>query len=739
MRPSIGFPLAFLLLGITPSCGSSPCISGAQVSCACPDGSNGAQTCRADGSGFNGCICGAGTTTTSSTGTTTTSAGTGGNGGGGGSAGGNGGGTFCTPDAQKPCYTGPPNTSGMGICAPGAQICNQDGSAYGPCVGDITPKPETCATPGDDDCNGMANEGGADCACAPGSMGVCYTGPMMTAGVGLCHGGLQTCKADGTGYGGCMGEVTPTVETCVTLGDDDCDGLVNEEGPGCMCNAGSIADCYTGPANTLGLGVCKGGKKTCNAQGTGYGPCEGEITPKPENCNTATDESCDGSAGPCGGQSGWSKGFVASAGVIARSIAVDVAGNAIITGAFQGTVDFGGGPLVSVGDPGFNVFVVKYDSSGNHQWSKRFGDGVAAGQNGFGVAVDIAGNVLVTGGFGGTIDFGGGALVAPPGTGSDIFVAKFTTSGTWLWSRQFGNSDPNHYEDGWGIAGDPAGNVLVTGRFYKNVDFGGGLLSGLMNNTPLFVLKLSPAGDHVWSKTSMASPATAAITADSVGNVLVTGNFSGNMNLGGGVIQSVGGGDLFVTKLGPAGNHLWSKRFGDTLDEAGKSIAVDANGNVAITGYFDKTLDFGAGNLGGGAPSGTHKGFVAELDAAGNHLWSRGFGAVYADSWGVAVDGNNNVLMTGEVRGDADFGGGVLPGGGGVVDTDVYVGKYDPTGNLIWAARYGDTSPQGGYGIGVSPSTNPYVTGVYSGAINFGDAGTPFTMKSTVFLAKLAP
>lgn len=203
-------------------------------------------------------------------------------------------GCACIPGDTMECYDGAPGTLGTGLCVAGQSTCAPDGLSWGPCDGQVLPARETCSTPGDDDCDGETNEEGEGCACAPGSVAPCYSGPPATEGQGPCTGGMQTCNPEGTGYGPCMGEVLPDPETCNTPDDDDCDGEINEAGDGCVCTPSSMTPCYTGPAGTLGLGICKAGFAVCNDQGTVLGPCLGEVTPGVETCNTSTDDDCDG-------------------------------------------------------------------------------------------------------------------------------------------------------------------------------------------------------------------------------------------------------------------------------------------------------------------------------------------------------------------------------------------------------------------------------------------------------------
>jgi Putative metal-binding motif len=151
----------------------------------------------------------------------------------------------CEPGQKRSCYTGPAGTEGVGTCKAGAEVCSSTGSGWGPCEGEVLPSPQTC-TGLDNECDGVVDEG---CPCEVGQQQGCYTGPAGTEGVGMCMGGMQMCSL--TGWGACEGEVLPSPQTCTGL-DNECDGMVDE---GCACEVGQQQACYTGSADTEGVGV----------------------------------------------------------------------------------------------------------------------------------------------------------------------------------------------------------------------------------------------------------------------------------------------------------------------------------------------------------------------------------------------------------------------------------------------------------------------------------------------------
>jgi hypothetical protein len=347
-----------------------------------------------------------------------------------------------------------------------------------------------------------------------------------------------------------------------------------------------------------------------------------------------------------------------------RGIAVDGAGNVLITGYFYGTLDFGGGLLTSTE---IDIFLAKFDPAGNHIWSHGFGDYQTSGdQKGLSVAVDGAGNVFLTGSFEGIVDFNGGLQAL----GIDIFLVKFDPDGNHIWSQAFGDFDSQF---GSSVAVDGAGNVLLTGSFGGTVDFGGGPLTSA-GGADIFQAKFDPSGDHIWSQRfgDSHSEGSTCIAVDGAANVLLTGYFRGTVDFGGGPLENAGGEEIFLAKFDPSGDHIWSQRFGDWTNQRGMSVAVDYTGSATLTGYFYRTVDLGGGPL---RSAGDDDIFLAKFDPDGLHLWSQRFGDRFRDyGYGVAVDRAGNVIFTGSFWFTADFGGGQLESKG---YSDIFLAKFE--------------------------------------------------------------
>jgi len=335
-----------------------------------------------------------------------------------------------------------------------------------------------------------------------------------------------------------------------------------------------------------------------------------------------------------------------------KSIAVDANGNCYITGSFRGSATFGTTTLTS--SSWDDIFVAKLDNNGNWLWVKQAG-GWYYDDYGFGIAVDANGNSYVTGssdwdifvakldsngywfwtkqaggtgtdmGFGIAVDANGNSYVTGNFTGSatfgtttltssgdyDIFVAQLDSFGNWLWAKKAGGTN---YDWCNSIAVDTNGNSYVTGDFRGSATFGSTILTSDSDNyEEILIAKLDSNGNWLWAKQAggIGNDEGYGITVDANGNSYITGCFySSSATFGNTTLTSSGYNNIFVAKLDSNGNWLWAKQAGGAIDDCGYDIALDANGNSYVTGFFMESANFGTSTL---TSSGDRDIFVAKL------------------------------------------------------------------------------------------------------------------------------
>ena len=497
------------------------------------------------------------------------------------------------------------------------------------------------------------------------------------------------------------------------------------------CTVGTTQPCYSGPDGTQDVGLCAAGVQTCEPNGE-LGACVGEVLPSFDDCASAADEDCSGAALACTGDHVASMPFGAAQLQVGADVAVDAQGNVYTIGIFEGALEFGGaiGTLTSAG--GRDVLIVKYDSMGSVLWAKRFGD--AANQEGQAIAVDAQGNVYITGSFEGSINFGVGSNTSVGG--DDLFAAKLTADGAHVWSRTVGSLGT---EQGLDIAVDSTGAAYVTGQYSGDINFVG-IIQGIEGYDAL-LLKFSPTGQPQWGKglggTGSQHGLGVAVTSDD--QVTFVGAFEDTVDFGGGALTSAGNDDAVIARYDSSGTHLWSRRYGDEWHQWASAVAVDGQGSVLVTGEFAGSMDLGGGMLTCADGPTSADGFVAKFDAMGDHVWSKRFGDMDEQrGLGIAADVFGNIVLAGEFANQVSFGGASVPSAGG---RDVFVVKLDPSGGQLWLRRYGSgmMANQSGEAVATDSLTNVWVTGTFEDTIDFG--GGVFTSAGglDMFLAKLAP
>lgn len=215
------------------------------------------------------------------------------------------------------------------------------------------------------------------------------------------------------------------------------------------------------------------------------------------------------------------------------------------------------------------------------------------------------------------------------------------------------------------------------------------------------------------------------IAVDAAGSVYTTGAFEGTVDFdpGAGVVNltSAGSGDVFISKIDSYGDFVWARRLGSTGDDLARGLATDSSGNVHVVGKFQGTVDFDPGSgVSNLTSAGFTDAFVAKFDPSGGVLWAQRFGGTSIDeAMSVAVDASGNVHVVGSFGDTVSFGSTSLTAS----NLDVFVLKLNASGVVAWAVGFGGTDPDDGWGIAVDSSGNVYTSGYFRLTVDFDPGG----------------
>lgn len=306
------------------------------------------------------------------------------------------------------------------------------------------------------------------------------------------------------------------------------------------------------------------------------------------------------------------------------------------------------------------------------EWAKSMG----GSQREFGnvSVVDNDGNLYTGGVFRDTADFDPG-----PGTfklvssrmvkfGEDLFITKLNAKGDFIWALRIGDTLSENLTD---MVLDKDGNIYCTGSYYGQVDFDPGAGVAIMNSyyPEAYILKLDKNGKFLWVKAiesagSYGSSYATSMILDAKGNVCVTGNAVGKLDMdpGAGIsLANTGIGSKpapFIWKLNSAGNYIWGECFQNVSNYIVEpKIVSDKLCNLYISGNFHGIMDFDLSSSSHLRTSiGASDGFICKLDSNGNFNWVFLLGgAGYDDITCLAIDDNFNIYYGGDYSNTVDF------------------------------------------------------------------------------------
>jgi hypothetical protein len=378
-----------------------------------------------------------------------------------------------------------------------------------------------------------------------------------------------------------------------------------------------------------------------------------------------------------------------------------------------------------------DVFIAKYSAGGIFQWVNTFGgksqDLVA------GVEIDDANNIYVLGSFTDSVDYsmapGWQTMYAQSGL-ADLIFAKYSSSGSLVWAKQLGGQSSDAATD---IAIDNNNNIYLTGTFFGTADYDPGpgfdtltyITAGPCSfQTPctpdIFLARFDTSGQHIWARqagsTNNDNPKN--LVCDAEGNIYLSGTFVFDITFGIGgpvtdTLTSIGTNDAFVAKYLSNGNLSWSRQLGGTNSMVINDLQFDHQGNFVITGGFqgDTDFDWGIGTSSLFSTPGTNNIYFAKYDSLGNFVFAKNMehlgapGQDFGNS--VAFDSFDNIYLTGTFYGqNCDFdpsSASVLLSSPNSNNNELFLGKYAPNGDYIWADRVGSTGTDEGKALAIDP------------------------------------
>jgi len=440
----------------------------------------------------------------------------------------------------------------------------------------------------------------------------------------------------------------------------------------------------------------------------------------------------------------------------------DKDGNYYVTGGYTGTIEFGSSSSESSG--GYDFYVAKYDPYGNNIWF-RVAKGATGIPNelsidgGVAIAVDQTGNCYVGGSFVKSMTFldaAGDSLLGlsdgrdDSGINFEMFIAKYNSSGDLLWA-QGGNSNYRGKDNLADIGLTSVSSIVIDNEGYPYI---GGSYSGtnFLGETispsglgDFYVAGLYEDGDLDWVKlvSTTGNEGTMALSVDSLGYINAIGTIgSGNVSLPdtNAILHTNNSNEheTFIISFDVNGEWYFASFINGTAGVRGYDVASDAPGNIFVAGEYVSEIDFGDNSeiiLSSESP--VKDGFITKWDLNGNALWARSIGGPNSSTIArrVEADEDGSCIVVGTFQNEITIGkeseNPVTMYANG--DSDMFIAKYDSSGNFLWATKFNGTGSESLDLIessNVSASTNPIqlsynnkklvVSGDFNNSISFG-------------------
>ena len=402
-----------------------------------------------------------------------------------------------------------------------------------------------------------------------------------------------------------------------------------------------------------------------------------------------------------------------------NSVAIDAGENVYFGGLYRKNLTFGGFPL-SNSQYDYAPYLVKCTSAGIFEWAK----GAAVESSGYYSAGYIQPVKIA-------VNSEGAAYITDYLWNNAIAFGPFPVGGTGWVIAKYGSDGSEQ-----GVAPkDGMINSIYASTVSSETDYTGSL------GTNAVIVQNNTASDEQWrivSSGNSGNARNANLAVDHNGNLY-------SLNRSDVAVPMFGNASgVFLAKMNPAGNVLWSLPFDGVVTDANNSegygnyLAIDQEDNIYSMGYFKGTLTIGGVTL---TNLGDNNGiYIVKIDPSGSVIWlkqlSNGWG--YMEVYSIAADFENNIIASGIFRENLEIGTTTLVSAG---DLDAFAAKLDRNGNVQWAKRAGGELTEYICMVSVDSLNNIYLTGEFTSR-NVTVDTYPMTLTESdgdVLLAKLSP
>ncbi|AKT44146.1 hypothetical protein [Chondromyces crocatus] len=509
--------------------------------------------------------------------------------------------TACEPGTVAACYSGPDGTEGVGICAAGTRVCNDDGLDYGPCEGETLPLPtDDCATPADEDCDGTA------AACPLTTLWArSFEMPVLS---------VPQVATDADGNILVVGRFSGTFD----LGD----GHVVEPPPVANPSSWFIAkfdpDGTTIWARSLGtfnsytvadVTIAPGGSILVAGPYYGHFELESFQSDSIQGSNDMFVASLSGDDG----SAEWCRFFGGTGSEQISKIGLDANENVLLLGTFGGQLSMGNITRTSTGNT--DTFFAKLSPGAlSVTYLRNYFSTTNSYHFMSGLAVDSSGGAAIVGDFSESVNVGAGLLNAAGST--DIVTARIGADGSTLDAKRFGGVDSDR---GFDVSIGPEDEMTMISRVQGVTDFGGGPI-GVTDGNQFVLASYTKEGAHRFSTAfgeERSNANLAVVRVNEQGESYVGGYFNQRLVFGEQTFEVTGGVgnsdvDFFIVKFDAEGNHLASRAVGTPQSDGLFDMSLDPRGNLAIVGItLGSGFDLGTGSLSSSEQSATL--FMAKL------------------------------------------------------------------------------------------------------------------------------